>query len=80
MRTAKIPVVLITGWKEDPMVQIFDEGATEEQVCAWLSEEWHPDGGLFKTIEEINAAIDQFDFVLRYQTIKVFAGNQRSNV
>lgn len=73
MRHAIIPVVLITERKEEPQLLAFDEGKTEEEICAELSEDYRylEDQPIFKTIQEFNDNNDQLQFQLLQLEMKV---------
>ena len=77
MREVLVPVVLIIGWKEEPIIKLFDEETTEEDIVRILAVDdgWMGLGDddiiLPKTMKDFNK-IQDYDFQLSFLTIKVF--------
>lgn len=76
MREANIPVVIITYYKEDPMVHLAKEGASEEEIVKELCETYEafeldePEYKFAKTLDELNDRSD-YDFNLTIVPVNV---------
>ncbi len=70
-------MLLITGWKEEPMIQAFDEGMGEEEICVLMSDDWQREEEdlfpvePFRSLEDLNDCTDQFEFKMLHVNIKV---------